>query len=508
MNKLLLKVIALTMALLLLGACSGEKETEAALAEEKAALEVAINTLEKDELKSREAIGEVVDRIALLKAQLEEVHLSLDALKSQEILLMEDTGSAAADISEFPAVATDGYDEVIQGIKRYIETYTYQYDASNYPDDADIDELMTLAMKESGLYKFLDGGFVTDLADREGQAPLPWALIDAEGYDTSDALVNLLLEIYTPNDVSVFLDRYFTTDSAAINMPFYLLNGETYYNPNLIEGDRFFRQPADAPGVKWQRVTETELCLSFIYPVNVTDDQGQELRTATFEESYTFHKTASGWKLFPSDDQGPYIWSSNDDVWIEEAHTVSVDQVNQWVLDLDATLSDYPSQQVIDDTFYQKAHMVHHDSEVFPGADSGSDHFDVLVFNGDYGLMNLEVGEGIGNYLKADAPTDSLLYGLGPDTYVVQKDLADGGRRYDEYTYDYLTLDIESYIFNFIERKRAGVIALIGYDEEDMMRFADYYYMDEDSQIIRISYDQEGIYRVLNDVTVDKGYKE
>ncbi len=49
---------------------------------------------------------------------------------------------------------------------------------------------------------------------------------------------------------------------------------------------------------------------------------------------------------------------------------------------------------------------------------------------------------------------------------------------------------------------------MIGYDDQDLMKSADYYYMDEENQMIRISYDSDGIYRVYNDVTAENDYKE
>ncbi len=436
MKKYLIEVILVTMALLLLGGCSEKNEAEAALLEEKAAFEASIDILEKDELKSREAIGETIDQIELIQAQLEAVHLSFDALKSEEILLVEDTGSVVADINEFPAIVTDGNEFIIQSIGRYMETYTYQYDVRNYPEDANIDALVLMAIKASDYYKFLSGGFATEVGDAVSEAPLPWALFDAEKYDTSDALVNLLLELYTPSDVRVVLDESFASESEAVRLPYYIQEGQIYYNLNRVDGDENFRQPANEPRIKWQRVTESEICLTLVYPVNVKDDDGKPIRTEIFEEVYTFYKTSNGWKLKPNSNEKSYVWSSEDEVWKAQAHVVTPDQVDQWVMSLDKHLADYPEQNEVYETFYQEAHMMSYDNKYFEAEGNDTSGFDVLVFNGDESLMNLEVGEDIGDYRTTESLAGTLIYGVGPETYVVQKKLSDGEVSYEERPYE------------------------------------------------------------------------
>ncbi len=321
-------------------------------------------------------------------------------------------------------------------------------------------------------------------------------------------MVNLLLELYTPSDVRVVLDESFASESEAVRLPYYIQEGQIYYNLNRVDGDENFRQPTNEPRIKWQRVTESEISLTLVYPVNVKDDDGKPIRTEIFEEVYTFYKTSNGWKLKPNSNEKSYVWSSEDEVWKAQAHVVTPDQVDQWVMSLDKHLADYPEQNEVYETFYQEAHMMSYDNKYFEAEGNDTSGFDVLVFNGDESLMNLEVGEDIGDYRTTESLAGTLIYGVGPETYVVQKKLSDGEVSYEERPYEFLTVDIENYIFNFIERRRAGVIALIGYDDQDLMKSADYYYMDEENQMIRISYDSDRIYRVYNDVTAENDYKE
>lgn len=508
MKKSLKRVIGFAITLLLLGGCSEKGDIEDALMDKKIALEVVINDLESDELLSREAIGAVNDQIALVETQLDEVQGALDALKSQEILIMEDTGSAIADINEFPTARTDGNESVIQGIERYVATYTHQYDAGNYPEDLPMEALIVMAKEASNFYKFVEGGFTSEASETLSEVQLPWAQIGIGSYESTEALVTTLLNMYTPEDVKGVLAQYFTTDESAIDFPYYLKDGQIYYNTSLIEAEPTFRQPANQAGISWQRVTETELCLTFVYPVNVTDKDSNVQSTQIFEEHYTFYLTTYGWLLSPKTGQGPFVWSWEQDVWQDQAHTVTMDEVNHWVLTLDDLLIDYPKQEIVNDALYRHAHKMSYDHTFFEGYDPSYTTFDVWVFNGDHSLMNLEIGESMGQYKAADTEEAPLIYGVGPETYVVEHKLADGGLSYDERPYKTLLLDLENYLYNFILRRRAGVIALIVYDPQGYMKSAEYYYMDDEDKIIYISYDTDGVYRVHKDVIGENDYKE
>lgn len=508
MKTRLIKVMTMTLALLLLSGCSDSSDVQEALLEKKIALELTIMDSREEELDARQALDVLKEEIALVERQLNEVHEALDALKSQEILLLEDTGSLTVDLAEFPLEVVEDQALVLEEIQRFVTSTSNQFDPNNGPDGIDLEDLIQKAMAASDLYKFMAGGFTEAEDMREEDVPSPWVQVDGQVYESAQALVMVLNDLFTPEDVKVFYNQSFTSDREAVDLLYYINDNKIYYNTSLITSGREFRRQADQPGIMWQQVTETEISLTFLYPFNVTDDQGQPLRTEIAEETYSFYQTDSGWKLLPKVGEGPFVWSMEEAIRVEEAHEVTVDDVNGWRRILDDLLVDAPKQGAIYDRLYPYAHRVTYDDSAFEALDQSITAYDVWVFNKDDSLMNLEIGETIGQYKPSEPQQDTSLYGLGTETYVVQMTLVEGGAVYEEHPYAGLTLEIENYVFNFIERRRAGLIALIAYDQTGSMASAEYYYIDEEDHINYVNYGSDGSYLVHEDVKADKDYKE